>query len=214
MLSLWRRPMLARTLLQYSSRPLSTTSRRNNQLDEARDVLREPGVPIPTTPTTPSKALTESSSPLAQGEDALFEVPPERDPLLQFLTTSVMKHGRYARAKKVISEMLLHIHTLTRAPPIPIVREAILKASPAVRVASTKVGARAIVRPIALSERQRTGKGIKWIIEASHDKPGKQMQVRLAKEMVAVVRGQSSALKKKEEAHKSAMVARGAIRTR
>ncbi|RXW19563.1 hypothetical protein EST38_g6299 [Candolleomyces aberdarensis] len=213
MLSLWRRPTLARTLLQYSSRPLSTTPRRNNQLEEARDVLGEPSVPVPT-PTTPSKVLTESSSPLAQGEDALFEVPPERDPLLQFLTTSVMKHGRYARAKKVISEMLLHIHTLTRAPPMPIVREAILKASPAVRVASTKVGARAIVRPIALSERQRTGKGIKWIIEASHDKPGKQMQVRLAKEMVAVVRGQSSALKKKEEAHKSAMVARGAIRTR
>ena len=75
-------------------------------------------------------------------------------------------------------------------------------------MASTKVGARAVVRPIALSERQRTGKGIKWIIEASHDKPGKQMQVRLAKEMVAVIKGQSSALRKKEEAHKSAMVAR------
>ncbi|KAJ2912037.1 hypothetical protein MD484_g8378, partial [Candolleomyces efflorescens] len=212
MLSLWRRPAFARTLLLHTSRPLSTTTRRNNQLEEARDVLGESGVPVP--PTTTSTDLTQPPSPLAEGENALFEVPPERDPLLQFLTTSVMKHGRYARAKRVISDMLLHVHTLTRAPPIPIVREAILKASPAVRVASTKVGARAVVRPIALSERQRTGKGIKWIIEASHDKPGKQMQVRLAKEMVAVIKGQSSALRKKEEAHKSAMVARGSIRSR
>ncbi|KAH6919305.1 hypothetical protein BKA70DRAFT_1555197 [Coprinopsis sp. MPI-PUGE-AT-0042] len=73
-----------------------------------------------------------------------------------------------------------------------------VKASPAVRVKSTKVGARSIVRPVALSERQRTRKGIEWIIEASHNKPGMEMRKRLAKEMIAVVRGDSAALSKKE----------------
>ena len=81
-----------------------------------------------------------------------------------------------------------------------------------VRVKSTKVGARSIVRPVALSERQRTSQGIKWIIEASHSKPGMEMQKRLAKEMIAVVRGDSAALNKKETVHKGAMIARYVVR--
>lgn len=190
----------------------------NSQRDEALNVFNE----VPPPPQTPVQLAVEDveearkiptgfieAGELAKKDNhAIFDVPPERDPILHFLTNSVMQHGRYSRAQKVISEMLLHIHTLTRSPPIPIVREAIFKASPAVRVASTKSGARAIVRPVALSERQRTGQGIRWILEASKNKPGRELQERLAKEMISVVKGDSAALKQKEQAHRSAMVAR------
>ncbi|KAH6919303.1 ribosomal protein S7 domain-containing protein [Coprinopsis sp. MPI-PUGE-AT-0042] len=188
--------------VQLAARTFSTTARcRDTHLQEA-----------PPTPIAPKPAAAATVA--APGSHTFYEIPPEKDPMLQFLTTMVMKHGRHSRAQKIVSEMLLHIHTLTRAPPLPIVHSAILKASPAVRVKSTKVGARSIVRPVALSERQRTRQGIEWIIEASHNKPGMEMQKRLAKEMIAVVRGDSAALSKKEQVHKGAMIARGSLQSR
>lgn len=82
------------------------------------------------------------------------------------------------------------------------------RVAPAVRVASTKAGARQIVRPVPLNERQRVGRGIRWILEASRGKAGRTLEERLAKEVVAVIKGESGALTQKEQAHKAAMVAR------
>lgn len=61
---------------------------------------------------------------------------------------------------------------------------------------------------MALGEKQRTKYGVRWILEASQKKMGKTVEERLAREMVSVVRGDSEALRKKEEIHKFAMVNR------
>jgi len=103
----------------------------------------------------------------------------------------------------------MHIHGYTRAEPLKILREAVLAASPAVRVAMHKKGAKNIAMPMALSEKQRTRFGVEWILQASKKKAGKSLEIRLAKEMVAVIQGTSEALKKKEEVQSFAMVNRG-----
>jgi len=71
-----------------------------------------------------------------------------------------------------------------------------------------KRGAKNIARPMALNEKQRTRFGVEWILQASQKKAGKSLDVRLAKEIVAVVQGTSDALKKKEEVHRFAMLNR------
>lgn len=105
----------------------------------------------------------------------------------------------------------MHIHGYTRAQPLPILREAIIAASPAVRVVMHKRGAKSIPKPMALNEKQRIRYGVEWILNASEKKAGKSLEVRLAKEMVAVVQGTSEALKKKEEVHRFAMLNRCVI---
>ncbi len=52
-------------------------------------------------------------------------------PLLQLNT--IVGHGERKRASRTISRMLLWVHSLTRAPPLGIVPEAVLLAAPAVR---------------------------------------------------------------------------------
>jgi len=101
----------------------------------------------------------------------------------------------------------MHIHGYTGELPLPILREAILLVSPAVRVAMHKKGAKTIAMPMALNEKQRTRFGVEWILKASDKKPG-NVEVRLAKEFIAVVRGNSEALKKREETHRFAMLNR------
>ncbi|KAF8974762.1 ribosomal protein S7 domain-containing protein [Flammula alnicola] len=137
--------------------------------------------------------------------------------MLHFLTTMIMRHGLYAQAAKVTSQMLLHIHAMTRSPPMPIVEHAILAASPSVRCRRQKQrGGKATLVPMALSERQRTHLGILWIREAAEKKssPGKKLEERLAREMIAVLKGTSSALENKDKMHKEAMVNRGLLSRR
>jgi hypothetical protein len=74
-----------------------------------------------------------------------------------------------------------------------------------------KKGSKSIAQPQTLNERQRTRFGVDWIIQASEKRGGASLEVRMAKEMIAVVQGNSEALKKKEEVHRFAMLNRCAL---
>lgn len=139
---------------------------------------------------------------------ALIDVPPAQDPLLHYLTSKLLTHGHRARATKITSEILLHLHAFTRAPPLPILREAILRASPAVRTLNHKRGGKVVSKPVALGEKQRTKYAVDWILDFSKDKTGRSVAERVAREIIAVVQGTSKALDAKDKMHKFAMVNR------
>ncbi|KAI5986205.1 ribosomal protein S7 domain-containing protein [Pisolithus albus] len=138
-------------------------------------------------------------------------IPPANDPLLDYLTSALQKNGRRAKAARLVSRTLLHIHTSTRAPPMPIVREAFLAASPAVKLGSHKYGTKSLQVPYALTEKQRIHAGVKAVLAASDSRPGKSVDIRLARELIGVLQGESKAIVEKERLHKLAMVNRGNI---
>lgn len=138
-------------------------------------------------------------------------IPPPSSPLLQFMTTLVMNHGEYAKAAKTVSQMLLHIYALTRSPPVPVVEKAVEIASPAIRNRKMKQGGgKTVFVPQALNERQRTRRGLSWIIEEAgkKGKPGKTYAERLARQIIATVNGHEGTNKFKAETHRVAMVNR------
>ncbi|KAF5349736.1 hypothetical protein D9756_008890 [Leucocoprinus leucothites] len=138
-----------------------------------------------------------------------IEVPLPQDPLLHFFTSQLMHGGKRARAEKCTSEILLHLNALTKAPPMPILREAVLLAAPAVKVLRHKSSSKVVVKPFALSERQRAKKAIVWILEESNKRVGYTRGERIARECIAILQGTSQVLKNKEDEHKLAMVNRG-----
>ena len=78
---------------------------------------------------------------------------------------------------------------------IAIVQQAILDASPAVKCLRQKRGAKVMVKPAALNERQRIGKGIQWILEACRFRPGVTFPERLAQKILGVLDGSSDVLR-------------------
>ena len=122
--------------------------------------------------------------------------------------------GKYARAVKLTSQMLLFIQSSTRSPPMFIVQQAILDASPAVKCLRQKRGAKVIVKPTTLNERQRIGKGIQWILEACRYRPGITFPERLAQEILGVLEGKSDTLKEKQTQHEFATVNRFVVALR
>ncbi|KAG8216646.1 ribosomal protein S7 domain-containing protein [Butyriboletus roseoflavus] len=155
---------------------------------------------------------TSAPSPLQAPSRPTCSFHPAHDPLLDYIAAVIQRHGLRARAARTVSRMLLHIHTFTRAPPTPIVREAIMTAAPAVRVVSFKYGTKVMMTPQPLTEKQRVRAGLKAIIAASESRPGKSLEVRLAREMISVVQKESRSLDEKERLHRLAMVNRGNLR--
>ncbi|KAJ6544023.1 ribosomal protein S7 domain-containing protein [Mycena capillaripes] len=156
--------------------------------------------------------------------EPLINVPPAEDPLLHFLTSMIMKHGERAKARRVVSKTLLYIFTLTRAPPLPILREAVLLASPAIKTVSQTHGAKVVHTPMALNEKHRTHYGLAWLLASSRGRVGRRLEERLAREMVDIVQRTHAsrdqprdtrlpgALGLKYDMHKFATVNRGNVR--
>ncbi|CAE7067752.1 unnamed protein product [Rhizoctonia solani] len=157
----------------------------------------------PVTPFSQPEAL--SPTPLPAGT----QLPPVADPLLDFTASLIQKHGERTKAARTVARVLEHIHILTGgAPPLPIYREAIRLASPSVKVVTQKRRAKNLPTPRPLTERQRTRAGILAILKASDKRPEKHIWIRVARECVNVLRGESDAIKKLEELHRFAMANR------
>ncbi|KZT10206.1 ribosomal protein S7 [Laetiporus sulphureus 93-53] len=161
--------------------------------------------------TLPARPLVNPVTP------AEINIPPAEDPLLQFLTSCFMKDGKRQKAARVTSQVLLYIHTLTRSAPLPLLRTAIEAVAPAVRCITNKHAGKTVVYPVPLSEKQRAHTAIKWIVQASDSRKGRKMEIRVAKEIIAIIQGMdqaekaqfSTAYKRKEEVHRYAMANRG-----
>ena len=97
---------------------------------------------------------------------------------------------------------------MTDSPPIPIFKAAILAASPYARIRSSRKGAKTSFMPMPLTERQRVRQGIKWIIECQDKRPQMSIDKRIATECISILAGDSPVLKKLDDRHKAAMVAR------
>jgi small subunit ribosomal protein S7 len=161
--------------------------------------------------TQSSFSFASAAKPAGAAEQTqqVMLIPPEEDPLLRYLTNMIMRKGERKKAARIVSRTLLHIHAMTRAPPLPILREAILTASPAVKVRSQLHGTKQMFKPIALDEKQRTHYGVKWLLTSSATRPERTLEQRLAREMIDILQvtdpKENAALKKKVELHTLAM---------
>lgn len=94
----------------------------------------------------------------------------------------------------------------TNQNPRPLLQRAVTLSSPSIRVVSSRARAKTTQTPLALTERQRTRQGIVWILKAAEKgrKGGVPRETRIAKEVLAVLEGNSDVFKWLEEKHKVA----------
>ncbi|KAK4055825.1 hypothetical protein OIO90_003079 [Microbotryomycetes sp. JL221] len=126
--------------------------------------------------------------------------PTPDDALLANLARLIMRDGKLARAHSHLEEMLSTIHLTVSSPPLPVLVRALEIASPSIRIVGRRKGTKSLPTPQPLTEKQRTRQAWQWIVEASDKRLSaeKTFGKRLAQEVLAVVGGQSEAIKKKE----------------
>jgi small subunit ribosomal protein S7 len=143
-----------------------------------------------------------------KGQAAPMSIPPAEDPLLAYFVGSITKDGHRAKASRTISRMMLYIRAMTKSPALPVLREAVFRLAPAVKVTYQRRGAKNIARPQVLSEKQRVRLAVQWMLKKVEKGPEHTLEERLAREVVSIIQGTSSTLKSQEELHLLAMVNR------
>lgn len=156
---------------------------------------------VPVKPPRPANGLSYAGLPEHQ---IFLQLPPASDPLLTYITSLLTRDGRRATAARRVSRMLLYLHAFTRAEPLGLFREAVQKVAPLVRFVRQVRGTRFVQIPVAIQEKQRTRDALKWMLNASETRGGRTVEERLAREIVLVLNGTSSALRQKASLHEQA----------
>ncbi|KAI9358279.1 ribosomal protein S7 domain-containing protein [Zopfochytrium polystomum] len=114
--------------------------------------------------------------------------------------------------KKKLASIPTSIITGMPLGPRVLLAMAIEKAEPLVKLVGFKRGAKSIQTPTPLTERQRRRTAIIWIKEAAEGRNKRDpMGVRIGKEVMAILQGESGVLQKKQQLHKAALLNRSNV---
>ncbi|WVQ94639.1 hypothetical protein IAU59_001719 [Kwoniella sp. CBS 9459] len=191
-----------------------------------RDLLAAPSsshsqssTQIPSSSSSSSSSI--SLSPTATSGEPVrgyspHSLPPTVDPTLDLLTNCLMKDGKKSEAQKMVSSILSLLHQATNLLPQPLVRQAILLSSPSIKILSMRKSAKTVLSPRGLTERQRSRQGVAWLLKAAEKgrKGGVSRDQRIAREVLAVLEGNSDVFKWLEERHKIAYLNRSNMTAR
>lgn len=116
----------------------------------------------------------------------------------------VMKDGKKAVAQKVVYGAFDIIKDRTKQDPRHVFNKALKKISPLLEVRGRRIGGANYQIPYQVRGDRRFNLGCKWLIEASRDRKGKPMDLKLADEIIAASEGEGAAVRKREMVHKMA----------
>jgi len=117
----------------------------------------------------------------------------------------VMWDGKKNTAQNVVYDMLEVLKQKEKTDnPLEVFETAIKNVTPQVEVRSRRVGGANYQVPYEIRPERRTFLAMNWLIQAARSKKGKPMHLKLADEMLAAIKGEGEAMKKRENTHKMA----------
>ncbi|KAL8278633.1 hypothetical protein RQP46_008925 [Phenoliferia psychrophenolica] len=124
-----------------------------------------------------------------------------------------MKSGKLPRAHSHLTLCLSTLALSTSSPPLPLLNRALEIVAPSIRLVGRRKGTKVLPTPQPLSDAQRRRQAWLWIVEASEKRTGQEKEFgkRLAAEVLAVLGGQSEAIKKKEARHAQGVTGRANV---
>ncbi len=126
-------------------------------------------------------------------------------PQLAKFINYIMKGGKKNTATKIVYQALDIIKEKSKGDPIEIFKKAIENISPVVEVRSRRIGGANYQIPYPTNESRQFVLASRWIIAAAKAKKGsKTMAEKLAEELLDAAEKQGSAIKKKEDIHRTA----------
>ncbi|MBY0539487.1 30S ribosomal protein S7 [Patescibacteria group bacterium] len=125
--------------------------------------------------------------------------------LLARFINVIMQDGKKSVARSVVYAALDEIKKRdASADPLVIFETAIQNVAPTVEVRSRRVGGANYQVPREVRPERRRSLAFRWIVAAARAGKGKPMAQKLADELLAAVKNEGSAIKKREDVHRMA----------
>lgn len=120
------------------------------------------------------------------------------------LIKTVMKHGKFTIAEKIVYGALANIEESTKTDPVATFELAIKNVSPLLEVRSKRIGGANYQVPREVRGERKLALAFRWILDASNAKKGKPMAEKLAEEISLAAKNEGNAIKKKNDTQKMA----------
>ncbi|MCB0272792.1 MAG: 30S ribosomal protein S7 [Bdellovibrionales bacterium] len=130
--------------------------------------------------------------------------PKFNDRLVARFVGSLIKSGKKSLAYNILYSSLDHIAEQVKDDPVKILKEALENVRPLVETKSRRVGGANYQVPVEVTPLRGEALGIRWILKAAKERPGRSMQEKLTAELIDAYNKRGSAIKKREEVHKMA----------
>lgn len=124
--------------------------------------------------------------------------------VLTKLINQVMKDGKRAQAQRICYEAFDIIRERTGQDPTEIFEQALKNVMPVLEVKARRVGGANYQVPIEVCPERRQTLGIRWLVNFSRQRSGKNMQEKLAAEIIDAYNETGGTVKKKEDTHRMA----------
>ena len=116
-----------------------------------------------------------------------------------------MHDGKKSVAQKVFYDAMgLIERRLPGENPVEVFTRAVENVKPIIEVRSKRVGGATYQVPMQVNRKRQQSLAIRWIIDASRNKAGRPMFLRLADELMAAYRREGEAMTKRENTIKMA----------
>ena len=117
---------------------------------------------------------------------------------------ALMYQGRKRTAEKVFYGALDIVKKRNGDPTLNTFKQAVDNVKPALEVKSRRVGGANYQVPVEVRPERRISLALRWLRDAARARKGKNMQDRLAAEILEAASNQGSAVKKREDTHRMA----------
>ncbi len=117
---------------------------------------------------------------------------------------NVMERGKKSIASSIVYDALNIIEEKTKRPGIEVFEEAMRNATPQIEVKPRRVGGATYQIPMEPSPERKQALAMRWLIENSRKRSGRDMAARLAGELMDAARNEGNTIKKRDDTHKMA----------
>lgn len=126
------------------------------------------------------------------------------NPRVTGLINSLMKKGKKSIARRVVYEAFDLMAERANKDPVEMFEQAVKNISPRLEVKPRRVGGATYQVPIEVLPARRGSLAMRWLLEATRNRPGKTMAEKLANELMDAAGGTGAAIKRKEDTHRMA----------
>jgi small subunit ribosomal protein S7 len=124
--------------------------------------------------------------------------------LVSQVINKIMLRGKKSTAEKIVYSALDRVGERTGKPPVEVLEQAIKTVTPVLEVRSRRVGGANYQVPVEVPQRRARTLAVRWLVNYARDRREKDMDEKLAGEILDALNQQGGAFKRKDDLYRMA----------
>lgn len=123
---------------------------------------------------------------------------------LTMFINRMMHGGKRSIAQRIMYDALALVEERAKRDPLELFEQALRNVTPTVEVKPRRVGGSTYQVPVEVPQERGTSLAMRWLLQNTRSRGGKNMASKLASELMDAAGGQGASVKKKDDTHRMA----------